>query len=105
MQHNNTATAGAERTDTPLTKNDAGVVVIATTDVRLPKPMVGLWIEMVVHATAALHEITGEQNRMVDECARVEKDGSLTFLLKMPKGYGEVSMNIPMGKWAYRNVN
>ena len=77
-------------------------MAISTLDVSLPKAMVKLWIEMVVHATASMQDITGETNILPREQARIEEDGSLIFELQMPKNYGEVRMKVPMGKWTYR---
>ena len=78
------------------------VMAISTLDVSLPKPMVKLWIEMVVHATASMQDITGDQNIMPREQARIEEDGSLIFEFRMPLNHGEVRMKVPMGKWSYR---
>jgi len=83
---------------------DRDIIAISTLDVLLPKPMVKLWIEMVVHATASMQDITGQANILPREEARIEADGSLVFRLRMPKKNGEVSMKVPMGMWSYRKA-
>ena len=88
--------------DTDQVGEGRDYIAISTFDFQLPKAMVKLWIEMVVHATASMQDITGEASIMPREQAQIEEDGSLIFELRMPMNYGEVRMKVPMGKWAYR---
>lgn len=98
MQNSGLRTAPGAAADA---NKEHDVIAISTLDVLLPKAMVKLWIEMVVHATESMQDITGETNILAREQVRIEEDGSLIFELRMPMNYGEVRMKVPVGKWTY----